>query len=174
MGWGCGGNCAVNISGESETVLRNNPPDVHLEDHGTMTQKENDPGGSVINTTRWKFGFHGTSTTGDNRREYELQTDINECTRTEEMMTSREAAATKKTTCPGPPKRWKLICERKDVPVKNSAQPAWMCSPQEHLNAFGTEFPWVFAIEGSLTTVVAGEPHPSTTYETSPPSVRHD
>ena len=43
-GWGCGGNCAVNISGESETALGNDPPDVHLEDHGTLTQKQSDPG----------------------------------------------------------------------------------------------------------------------------------
>lgn len=173
-GWGCGGNCAVNRSGESETALGNNPPDVHLEDHGTITQRESDPGGMAITTTRWRYAFHGTSTAGTTRREYELRTDVSECARTEETMDADQPAAKKETECPGPPKRWKLVCERKDVPVKGAPRPAWVCSPPEHMDAFGTEFPWVFAVEGSITTVVSGEPRPRTTYEPSQSSVHHD
>lgn len=164
-GWGCGGNCAVNISGESETTLGNDPPDVHLEDHGTLTRKQNDPGGIVIMATRWKYAFHGTSTAGAARREYELRTDVSECTRTEETMDAGKATTRKQTACPGPPKRWKLACERSDVQVNGRARPAWVCSPPEHMEVFGTEFPWVFGVEGPITTVISGEPQPHTTYE---------
>lgn len=173
-GYGCGGKCAVNSSGESETVLGNDPPDVHLEDHGTLTQRQSDPGGIMTITTRWKFAFHGASTAGAGRREYDLGTDISECTRTEERIDSGKATTKKKIACAGPPKKWKLVCVRKEVPVKGQPRPAWVCSPPEHLDNFGTEFPWVFAVEGSITTVISGEPRPTTSYEFSPSSPRQE
>ena len=173
-GYGCGGKCAVNTSGESETMLENNPPDVHLEDHGTLTQRQSDPGGIMTITTRWKFAFHGASTAGADRRELDLGTDVSICTRTEERADSGKAATQKQIACAVPPKKWKLVCVRKEVPVKGQPRPAWVCSPPEQLHNFGTEFPWVFAVEGSITTVVSGEPHPTTTYEPTPPSARHN
>lgn len=173
-GYGCGGNCAVNTSGQSETALGNDPPNVHLEDHGILTQRQNDPGGIMTITMRWKYAFHGVSTAGVDRREYDLGTDVSECTRTEERLESGKAATKKHLACAGPPKKWKLVCERKDVPVKGQPRPAWVCSPPEHLDNFATEFPWVFAVEGSITTVVSGEPRPTTIYELAPASDRHD
>ncbi len=164
-GWGCGGNCAVNIFGESDTTFANDPPNVHIEDHGTLTRQMNDPGGIVIAETRWKFAFHGTGTAGGTRREYELSTDVSECTRTEKTMDAGKATVRKQTACPGPPKRWKLACERTEVQVKGRARPAWVCSPLEHMDSFGTEFPWVFGVEAPITTVISGEPQPRTTYE---------
>jgi hypothetical protein len=164
-GWGCGGNCAVNLSGESETALGNDPPRVRIEDHGTLTLRESDPGGMVVTATRWRYAFRGNSTAGTVRREYELRTEVSDCTRTEETMDAGKPKARKQTACPGPPKRWKLSCARSDVQVKGRARPAWVCSPPEHMAAFGTEFPWVFGIEESITTVISGEPHPRTTYE---------
>jgi hypothetical protein len=164
-GWGCGGNCAVNTSGESETALGNDPPDVRIEDHGTLTRRESGPGGMVITATRWRYAFHGNSTAGTVRREYELRTEVGECTRTEETMDAGKTTARKQTACPGPPKRWKLACARSEVQVKGRPRPAWVCSPPEHMDAFGTEFPWVFGIEESITTVISGEPQPRTTYE---------
>jgi hypothetical protein len=164
-GWGCGGNCAVNISGESETALGNDPPDVHLEDHGTLTQKQTDPGGMMINTKRWKYAFHGASRGDDSKREYDLYTDVSECTRSSEIAEASKNTISTPTDCGGPPKQWKLACERSEVQVKDRARPAWVCSPADHMDAFGTEFPWVFGIEESITTVVSGEPHPHTTYE---------
>jgi hypothetical protein len=162
-GWGCGGNCAVNISGESETALRTNPPDVHIEDRGSLTRRVSDPGNLLVAATRWKYAFHGTGTAGPLRREYDLSTDVSECTRTEETTDAGETR--KQTVCAGPPKRWKLACERSEVQVKERARPAWVCSPPEHMDPFGTEFPWVFGIEGPITTVISGEPQPRTTYE---------
>ncbi len=164
-GWGCGGNCAVNISGESETALENDPPDVHIEDNGTLTQKMNDPGGMMTTTTRWKYAFQGTSTESADRREFDLHTDGSECTRTLETMDEGKAKTKKETACAGPPEKWKLSCERSEVHVNGRARPAWVCSPPEHMAAFGTEFPWVFGIEEPITTVISGEPHPQTTYE---------
>jgi hypothetical protein len=164
-GWGCGGNCAVNISGESETALGNDPPDVHLEDHGTLTQKQSDPGGLMISLTQWKYAFHGISAGGDTRREYDLHTDVSECTRNSEFHEEGKSTISKPVDCAGPPKQWKLACKRSEVQVKGRARPAWVCSPPNHMDAFGTEFPWVFGIEESITTIVSGEPHPRTTYE---------
>ncbi|HLY63254.1 MAG TPA: hypothetical protein VKV95_21115 [Terriglobia bacterium] len=173
-GYGCGGNCAVNTSGESETVLGNNPPDVHLEDHGTLAQRQSDPDGIMTITTRWKCTFHGASIAGAERRVFDLVTDVSECTRTEERMDGGKATTKKQIVCAAPPKKWKLVCVREDVPVKGEPRAAWVCSPSENLDNFGTEFPWVFAVEGSITTVVSGEPHPTTTYELAPPSDRRD
>lgn len=173
-GYGCGGHCAVNTSGQSETALRNNPPDVRLEDHGTLTQRRSDPGGITITTTRWKYSFHGSSSAGDGRREFDLRTDVSECRRTEETADKGKAATRKQTACPVPPRQWKLECEQKEVPVKGGARLAWVCSPPERMENFGTEFPWVFAVEGSITTVISGEPRPSTTYELSSPAGPHD
>jgi len=167
-GYGCGGNCALNTSGESETTLGNDPPDVHLEDHGTLTQKQNDPGGIMTNTRRWKYAFHGTSSGGADRREFDLHTDASQCKRTQETMDAGKPTRKKQTACAGPPRNWKLVCERKDVEVNGEPRPAWVCSPAEHLDNFGTEFPWVFGIEGPITAVVSGEPHPTTTYEPTP------
>jgi hypothetical protein len=164
-GWGCGGHCAVNISGASETVLRDDPPDVHLEDHGSLTRKQTDPGGMMTTLTRWKYAFHGTSTDGATRREYELQTDVSECKRNSEIIESGKSTLSTPTDCAGPPKQWKLSCERSEVQVKGSTRPAWVCSPTDHMEAFGTEFPWVFGVEKSITTIVSGEPQPRTTYE---------
>lgn len=164
-GWGCGGNCAVNFSGESETSLGNDPPGVHLEDQGTLTRRESSPGGLATSVTRWRYAFHGTSTAGPDRREYALRTDVNQCTRSEQTMDEGKTAAKKTTRCPGPPRRWKLVCERKDVQVAGQARPAWVCSPSQPMDAFGTEFPWVFGLDGPITTVVSGEPRPHTSYE---------
>jgi hypothetical protein len=164
-GWGCGGNCAVNISGGSETVLKNNPPSVHLTDHGTLDQKQTDPSGSMINTKRWNYTFHGTSTDGNLKREFDLETDRSECTRTFKTLDAEGIATMKKADCPALPKRWKLACDRKDIEVNAKSRPAWVCSPSERLEASGTEFPWVFGIEAPITTVISGEPHPHTSYE---------
>ena len=155
----------MNISGESETALGNDPPDVHLDDRGTLTQRMSDPGGMMITVTRWKYAFHGTSTDSTERREYDLHTDLSECTRTLETMDEGKAKTKKETACPGPPEQWKLACERSEVQVKGRARPAWVCSPPEYMDAFGTEFPWVFGVEEPITTVISGEPHPHTTYE---------
>jgi hypothetical protein len=173
-GYGCGGNCAVNTSGESETSWATNGPAVRLEDRGTLTQRTSDPGGIMITTTRWKYKFHGTGAKGADHREFELQTDKSGCKKTQEIMDAGKATKKKKTACAKPPRNWKLVCERKDVPVKGEPRPAWVCSPPEHLDNFGTEFPWVFGVEGSITTVVSGEPHATTTYEPSPPPGQHD
>ena len=164
-GWGCGGNCAVNYSGESETALGNDPPDVHLEDRGLLTRRQSGPGGLVTSTTRWRYAFHGSSTAGSERREYALRTDASECTRTEETFAEGKPARKKTTSCPGPPKRWKLACDRKQVEVKGEPRPAWVCSPAAPMHAFGTEFPWVFGIDAPITTVISGEPQPHTRYE---------
>ena len=164
-GWGCGGNCAVNFSGESETSLGNAPPDVHLEDHGTLTRRESNPGGLVISTTRWRYAFHGTSTSGSERREFALRTDVSECSRTEETLPEGKPAVKKTAPCPRAPRRWKLVCEHQQVQVKGQARPAWVCSPQPPMDPFGTEFPWVFGIDAPITTVISGEPRPQTSYE---------
>jgi len=169
-GYGCGGNCAVNTSGESETSWADNWPAVRIEDHGTLTQRTSDPGGIMVTTTLWNYRFHGTGTESADRREFELQTDKSGCKKTQEIMDAGKATRKKKTACAKPPKKWKLVCERKDVPVKGEARPAWVCSPGEQVANFGTEFPWVFAVEGSITTVVSGEPQRTTTYEAGPPS----
>jgi hypothetical protein len=164
-GWGCGGNCAVNFSGESETTLGNDPPGVHLEDHGTLTRRETDPGGMLITTTRWRYAFHGAGTTESDRQEFTLRTDMSECTRTEETQSEGKPASKKSVPCPRPPKRWKLVCQRQQVQVKDQARPAWVCSPVPSMDPFGTDFPWVFGIDAPITTVVSGEPHPQTTYQ---------
>jgi hypothetical protein len=167
-GWGCGGHCAVNLSGQSETTLGNDPPVAHLEDKGTFTMTHRDPGGVDITTTRWTYAFHGTRTTG-NRRQYQLRTDQAECRRTDETIREGKTTTKKESSCPGPPPEWKLVCERRDVQVGAALQPAWVCFPPEHMAPFGTEFPWVFGIEQPITTVISGEPQPRTTYELSPP-----
>ena len=163
-GWGCGGNCAVNFSGESEATLGSDPPDVHLEDHGTLIRRQNDPSGTAVTTTRWRYAFHGKSSAGPDHREFTLRTDVSECTRTEVFLAEGKPA-TKTVPCPGPPKRWKLVCERQQVQVKDQARPAWVCSPAPPIDPFGTEFPWVFGIDAPITTVVSGEPRPQTSYQ---------
>ena len=164
-GWGCGGNCAVNFSGDSETTLSSGPSDVHLEDQGMLIRRQNDPSGTTVVTTRWRYAFHGKSTAGPDRREYRLRTGVSECTRTEETITDGKPAAKKTTSCPGPPKRWKLVCERQQVQVKDQSRPAWVCSPATPIDPFGTDFPWVFGIDAPITTVLSGEPRPQTSYE---------
>ena len=164
-GWGCGGNCSVNISGESETTLGSNPSDVRVEDHGILTQRQDDPGGVLVLTTRWRSVFHGTGTAGTARREFDLRTEKGECTRTEETTSPGKPLTTKQTACAGPPTRWKLTCQRGRVQVEGHPRPAWVCSPSEPMSAFGTEFPWVFGVDSPITTVISGEPHPRTTYE---------
>jgi hypothetical protein len=173
-GYGCGGNCAVNYSGQSETTLREKSPGVLIEDRGSLIQRTNDPGGSMSNTTNWKYTFRGAATGGEDKREYDLQTKKSKCARTMETMNSDKATTKKEIACAVPPKNWKLLCERKNVQVKGEPRPAWVCSPAEHLDNFGTEFPWVFGVEGSITTVVSGEPRATTTYEATPPSGQHD
>jgi hypothetical protein len=164
-GWGCGGNCAVNFSGESETSLATGSSDVRLEDRGALTRRQSDPGGLVISTTRWRYAFHGKSTAGNDRLEFALRTDVSECTRTVETHIEGKPDAKKTAPCPSPPKRWKLVCERRQVQVKDRPRPAWVCSPAQAMDPFGTDFPWVFGIDAPITTVVSGEPHPQTSYE---------
>ena len=173
-GWGCGGHCAVNVAGHSETTLGNDPPVAHLEDKGTLTMTHRDAGGVDITTTRWTYAFHGTRSTGRDRREYQLRTDGNECRRTDEAIRGRKPTVKKESTCPGPPPEWKLVCERRDVQVGAALQPAWVCFPPEHMAEFGTQFPWVFGIAQPITTVLSGEPQARTTYELSRPPARHD
>ena len=174
VGWGCGGHCAVNVAGQSETTLGNDPPVAHIEDKGTLTMTHRDPGGVDITTTRWTYSFHGARSTGSNRREYQLHTDGNECRRTDETIREGKTTAKKETTCPGPPPQWKLACERRDVQVGAALRPAWVCCPPEHMAEFGTQFPWVFGIEEPITTVLSGEPQPRTTYELYQPPGQHD
>jgi hypothetical protein len=164
-GWGCGGNCAVNFSGESETLLDSGPRGVRLEDRGTLTRRQSDPGGLTTSTTRWRYAFHGTGTAGVERREYTLHTDVSECTRTDETAAQGKAATTRTARCAEPPKRWKLVCAYRQMQVKGQARPAWVCSPAPPMDAFGTDFPWVFGIDAPITTVVSGEPHPHSSYE---------
>jgi hypothetical protein len=173
-GWGCGGHCAVNVSGQSETTLGNDPPVAHLEDKGTLTVTHRDPGGTAITTTRWTYAFHGTRTAGSDRRQYQLRTDVNECRRTDQTSDAGKPPSKKETPCPGPPQQWKLVCERRDIQIQAAVRPAWVCFPPEHMAEFGTEFPWVFGIGEPITTVISGEPHPRTTYQLSPPPGRHD
>lgn len=164
-GWGCGGNCAVNFSGESETTLGDDPLHARLEDHGSLTQRENHPGGGLVTVTRWKYAFHGTGSAGADRREYALRTGVNECSITREAAEEGKPATSKTARCPGAPKRWKLVCELRQVEVKGQSRPAWVCSPSPPMDAFGSEFPWVFGIEAPITSVTSGEPHPRTRYE---------
>ena len=119
----------------------------------------------MISVKRWQYVFQGTRTGGDSKQDYELHTEVSECTRNSEFLEKGKSTISTPTRCGGPPKQWKLACERSEVQVKGRARPAWVCSPRDHMDAFGTEFPWVFGIEESITTVVSGEPHPRTTYE---------
>jgi len=164
-GWGCGGHCAVNFSGESETSLSDGAPGVRLDDHGTLTRRQNDPGGATLSTTRWRYAFRGSSAGDAGRREYTLRTGASHCTRTEETLREGQPARKKTASCPGPPPQWTLVCERRQIEVKGESRPAWVCSPAAPMDAFGTEFPWVFGIEAPITTVISGEPQPHTRYE---------
>lgn len=173
-GWGCGGHCAVNISGESDTTLGNGPPDVFLEDRGKLVLTHQDPGGTEITTTQWAYTFRGTRNNDSHRREYQLKTDVADCRRTDESLREGKPPTKKGSTCPGPPPEWKLVCERREVQVKAEMQPAWVCFPAEHMAEFGTQFPWVFGLEQPITTVISGEPQARTTYEPTPPPARQD
>jgi hypothetical protein len=173
-GYGCGGNCAVNTSGESETAVDDNPPHVHLEDHGSLTQRMSDPSGLMITTTRWDYKFHGTGAEHGGRLEYELQIDKRDCKQTREITAPGKKTSRKQIACIEPPKKWILVCDRKNLPVKGGPRPAWVCSPAENFENFGTEFPWVFGVDGPITTVVSGEPHATTTYEATPPTSPND
>lgn len=173
-GWGCGGHCAVNVSGESETTFSNGPSDAFLEDKGKMILRHQSPGGAEVTTTQWAYTFRGTSNSDSQRREYQLHTAAADCRRTDESLREGKPATTKESTCPGPPPEWKLVCERRDVQVKDEMQPAWVCFPAVHMDEFGTQFPWVFGIEHPITTVLSGEPQARTTYEPTPPAEPRD
>ena len=164
-GWGCGGNCAVSISGESDTSIKTTSTEIQLEDAGKTQERENDPGGSAVTTTSWKYSFQGMVADSDTGREFDLHTDSSECKRTLETTEDGKEKSSKELMCTGPPENWKLACKRSEVDVKGKKRAAWTCSPSDGVDVFGTEFPWVFGIDAPITTVVSGEPHARTTYE---------
>lgn len=182
-GYGCGGHCAFNFSGESTvTVAFLENSGVRVTDQGKFERRENYPDDSYTDTRTWKMIFHGTKQEKDGAMIMKLESQSMTCKNV--RWGGKEGE--KKTTCPPASPNLELRCSREEVKlqekvpaynetVKSSLAEAWVCKPREskaNIVAYGeyngTEFPWVFGMGEQIDTVVTGEPHPETFYIQAP------
>lgn len=192
-GYGCGGHCAFNFSGESDVVLAfDSNHTVTVLDTGELITDESYPESSAEIRKAWNFSWKGSWKEADGARELHLQGTQLECENTRttgaevkpekckvtptlvlccaaslaHVITGEETNA---NTRP-PPQRYcgTVPCEEDELAeLEANGRMVWICRPSEEETLAhypGTNFPWVFGLGEQVGTVTSQDGFPETTY----------
>lgn len=163
-GYGCGGHCAFNYSGESAVKIVFKPKNlVRVTDEGQLTRRENYPDGTSTEERRYRFTFKGGWFNAGGARELSLSEEQHSC-----QQTLTRGDKVEKSECPRPEKKLSLRCTRTTVTAQAASGPieveALSCQPLNQEDYPGTAWPWVFGLSRQLRTVRSGEPRPEVSY----------
>jgi hypothetical protein len=170
-GYGCGGNCAFNHTGESKvSVGFGADGTVRVTDAGNGEVQANHPDGVTYTTRRWDFERKGGWKDEGGTRVLSLGLESSRCTET-----TSNAAKREQRPCQPKAGLITVACAVETVrvhsPVPSSAKrgegqdvKAVVCRASGEAAGAGTEFPWVFGTERPIKTLKAGEPRPEVFY----------
>ena len=159
-GYGCGGNCAIRNTGRSTLTLIITGGAATLEDAGEHVLTERHPGGGMVQTTRWSYGWRGRARLDRTQLRLDLTGD-GRCDRGE--LHDQDGVKREITTgCPRLPKKLRVDCARGEVLVESRAHAAWIC--RSPARPPGTVQPWVFGVDATIDETLAGEPRAEPSY----------
>jgi hypothetical protein len=163
-GWGCGGHCAFNFTGESAVRVQFKEKNrVAVTDAGKLTRQENSPEGTSTDEKTWSFSFKGGWISAGGARELVLAEEKHTC-----QETRKTGEKTEPVECSLPQKKISLRCVKKTIKAGAASGPVEVevlsCQPLNPEGYPGTEWPWVFGLAERVKTVKSGEPHPETHY----------
>jgi hypothetical protein len=174
-GYGCGGHCAFNFSGESDVGISFGASGkAVVQDAGWFMRSDAYPDSYVDTKRTWRLEWQGTWSGDDRRRKVRLEPACTSCETTESG--SHKSGP---TPCAKGPAVLDLECAWEQPPTGQrggrSASPtdlgplavAWICQTSSTApSELGTDLPWVFSPSATVERRTVGEPFPETSYGT--------